>query len=92
MLSLFKHKAKPLVENEPIPAPDEVVIEETAEIAETARRMKQQNIKASEDCCATFAAIAKALAMTKAQLFEDMVAERLEQLQRQGVQVELAAG
>jgi hypothetical protein len=39
MLSLFKHKAKPVVENEPIPAPDEVVIEETAEIAETARRM-----------------------------------------------------
>ena len=65
---------------------------EPAEEPEPVRRVKQQNIKVSEDCCAAFAAIAKALCMTKAQLFEDMVAERLEQLQRQGVKVETAAG
>ena len=61
---------------------------ERAEEPEPVRILKQQNIKASEDCCAAFAAIAKALCMTKSQLFEDMVAERLEHLQRQGIQVE----
>ena len=61
-----------------------------AEPAETVRRRKQQNIKASEDCCEAFAKIAKAQGMSKAELFEDMVAERLEMLRRQGVNVELA--
>jgi hypothetical protein len=37
-----------------------------------------------------FAAIARALGMTKAELFEDLVAERLEMLRRRGVSVELA--
>ena len=55
---------------------------------EPVRRIKQQNIKASEDCCATFAAIAKAQGITRSELFEDMVAARLEELQRQGVRVE----
>ena len=62
------------------------------EPAEPIRRMKQQNIKASEDCYAAFAAIAKALGMTKAELFEDMVAERFEALRRQGVKLERLAG
>jgi hypothetical protein len=91
MLSLFKRKPKSAVEAEPNEELVELEIAEpagAAEPVETVRRMKQQNIKASEDCCAAFAAIATALDMTKAQLFEDMVAERLEQLQRQGIQVE----
>ena len=54
--------------------------------------MKQQNIKASEDCCALFAALAKAEGLSKAALFEDLVAERFETLQRQGVKVDMAAG
>ena len=57
---------------------------------EPVRRMKQQNIKASEDCCALFHALAMAQGMTMAELFEDMVVERLEVLRRQGVSVELA--
>ena len=76
MLSLFKSKregcgaggAYRIIET----------IDRSAENAEPVRRIKQQNIKASEDCSMAFAAIAKALGMTKAELFEDMVAERLE--------------
>jgi hypothetical protein len=64
---------------------------EPADDPEPVRRLKQQNIKVSEDCCAAFAAIANALCMTKAQLFEDMVAERLESLRRHGVNVETPA-
>ena len=37
-----------------------------------------------------FDAIARALCISKAALFEDMVAERLEALERQGVKVEVA--
>ena len=96
MLSLFKRKPKPAVQDEPVQAEPVEFIEccdaEPAEPAEPVRRMKQQNIKASEDCCAAFAALAKALGMTKAALFEDMVAERMETLQRQGVKLEMAAG
>ncbi|MGA9546197.1 MAG: hypothetical protein WBS14_00715, partial [Rhodomicrobium sp.] len=44
------------------------------------------------DCCLAFDAIAKALDMSKAQLFEDMVAERLDMLRRQGTDVEASAG
>jgi hypothetical protein len=54
---------------------------------EYARRDRQQNIKVSTDCSAAFAALAEAQGMTKAALFEDMVAERLEMLQRQGVKL-----
>jgi hypothetical protein len=52
--------------------------------------MRQQNIKASEDCCAAFAAIAEAQGISKAALFEDMVAERLEALQRRGTTIEVS--
>jgi hypothetical protein len=75
MLSLLKRKAK----NEP--QSDARAIESR----EPTRRMRQQNIKASEDCCAAFAAIAEAQGISKAALFEDMVAERLEAMQRRGV-------
>ena len=93
---LFKRKPKPAVEDETFSGADEPAGEVAAEISEPAeerepvRRMKQQNIKASEDCSMAFAAIAKALDMTKAELFEDMVVERLEALRRQGVSVDLA--
>jgi hypothetical protein len=89
MLSLFKSKPKAAVQAEPIEQAEPVESIE-AEPAESVRRMKQQNIKASEDCIIAFAAIAKALGRTKAELFEDMVAERLESLRRQGVELELA--
>jgi hypothetical protein len=45
-------------------------------------RNRQQNIKASADCMAAFAALADAHGVSKAALFEDMVAERYETLQR----------
>ena len=95
---LFKRKPKPAVEDETFPEAGEPAGEVAADIAEPAeepepvRRVKQQNIKVSEDCCAAFAAIAKALDMTKAELFEDMVAERFELLRRQGVELEVSAG
>ena len=89
MLSLLRRKPKAetpslVVDVEPIEERVAVVEAEP----EPVRRIKQQNIKASEDCCATFAAIAKAQGITKSELFEDMVAARLEELQRQGVRVE----
>ena len=89
MLSLFKAKPKAAVQTEP-GANIEAVDGVQAEPVEPVRRMKQQNIKASEDCSMAFAAIAKALGMTKAELFEDMVAEKLESLRQRGVTVEMA--
>jgi hypothetical protein len=68
MLSLFTRKPKAPVEAEPV-APDHDI---EAEAAEPVRWMKQQNIKASEDCCAAFAAIAGAEGISKAALFEDI--------------------
>ena len=91
MLSLFKAKPKAAVPAEPA-ANIEAVDCVEAEAVESVRRMKQQNIKASEDCSMAFAAIAKALGMTKAELFEDLVAERLEALRRRGVELEVLAG
>jgi hypothetical protein len=97
MLSVFKRKTKSVVEDEAIveaAAPAEAIeaeFIEPAEEPEPVRRDKQQNIKASEDCSLAFAAIAKALCMTKAELFEDMVVERLENLRRHGVNVETPA-
>ena len=88
MLSLFRHKPKLATGQLPLQA--EPVEHLELESAEPVRRVKQQNIKASEDCCETFAKIARAQGMTKAELFEDMVAERLEALRRQGVSVALA--
>jgi len=53
------------------------------------RRNKQQNIKVSEDCAVAFAGLAEAYGISKAALFEDMVAERLETAQRQGMEVKI---
>ena len=75
MLSLLKRKPKN-------PSQSDAA---TIEARKPVRRMRQQNIKASKDCCAAFAAIAEAQGISKAALFEDMVAERLEALQRRGV-------
>ena len=88
MLSLFKRKPKTPVEAEPV-APEQCTPDPyiEAEPAEAVQRMKQQNIKASEDCCAIFAALAKAERLSKAQLFEDMVAERYETLRQRGIDV-----
>ena len=55
---LFKRKPKPVAEDETIAEADAPagIIEadpiEPAEEPEPVRRVKQQNIKASEDCCA----------------------------------------
>jgi len=89
MLSLFKAKPKAAVQTKPV-ADIEAVDCVEVEPVEPVRRMKQQNIKASKDCITAFAAIAKALGLTKAELFEDLVAERLESLRRQGVSMDLA--
>ena len=78
MLSLWKRKPEPRAQIEA----------QTA--AEPARRNCQQNIKVSEDCAAHFVALAKAQGMSRAELFEDMVAERLETVQRRGVRVEIS--
>jgi len=78
MLSILKRKPK-------LPA----VIEQRA--PEPVRRNRQQNIKVSGDCSAAFAALAEAQGISKAALFEDMVAERLEKLQLRGVRSEVRA-
>lgn len=57
--------------------------------ATCAKRNRLENIKVSDDCAAAFAAMAKALRMSKAALFEDLVAERLKSLQRRGVKIEV---
>ncbi len=77
MLSLLKRKPKPPVVAEQQPA-------------EPVRRTHQQNIKVSEDCSAAFAALAEAQGISKAALFEDMVAERLEAAERRGMKVRIA--
>jgi hypothetical protein len=76
MLSLLKRKPKHVIKAEAESDP-----------AEPARRSRQQNIKVSEDCSAYFAALAKAQGMSKAALFEDMVAERLDALKKRGVKI-----
>ena len=91
MLSLLKRKPKPPVELEPLALIECPILAPEPELpAEPERRWKQQNIKVTEDVGVAFDAIAKALCISKAALFEDMVAERLESLERQGVKVELA--
>ncbi len=57
----------------------------TPSVEPSGRRNKQKNLKASADCIAAFAAIARASSISEAALFEDMVAERLEQLTTQGI-------
>ncbi len=73
MLSILRRKPK-------LP----VMIEQGGDLpsAEPARRNRQQNVKVSEDCALAFAALAEAQGLSKAALFEDMVAERFEAAQR----------
>ncbi len=77
VLSLLKRKPKSAVMIEQ--GPQELV-----------RRNRQQNIKVSEDCSLAFAALAEAHGISKAALFEDMVAERFEAARRQGVNLRIA--
>ena len=76
MLSFLKRKPETPVPIEPRAMPP-------------IRRARQQNIKVSDDCAATFAAIADAQGFSKAGLFEDMVAERLQLLEQQGVKLSI---
>jgi hypothetical protein len=76
VLSLFKQKSKPATNAEP-------------QIEDAVRRNRQQNIKVSADCWITFAALAEAQSLSKAALFEDMVAERLTLLERQGLKLNI---
>ena len=79
MLSLLKRKPKDtpaMIEQGP---------------REPVQRNRQQNIKVSDDCWIAFAKLAEAQRMSKAALFEDMVAERLEALQRRGVKIEASS-
>jgi hypothetical protein len=55
----------------PSPAPD-------------TRRNRQKNLKASSACLGAFTHIAEVSGMSEAALFEDMVAQRLEELKRSG--------
>ena len=74
MLSIWRRKPQPVAEVE-------------HEASEPVRRRSQQNIKVSEDCSATFDALAKAQGISKAALFEDMVAERLESMRQRGFEL-----
>ncbi len=76
MLTIWRRKPEPAA-----------AIEEAA--PEPVRRTQQQNIKVSEDCLRTFAALAKSLGVSRAALFEDMVAERLAVAERQGLRLEI---
>lgn len=49
------------------------------------RRNKQKNVKASPACIAAFAHLAKVSRMSEAALFEDMVAQRWEELRGAGL-------
>jgi hypothetical protein len=78
MLSLWRRKPEP----EPAAATG-------GETPEPVRRRSQQNIKVSEDCGLAFDALAKAHGISKAALFEDMVAERLALAERQGLRLKI---
>ncbi len=78
MLSILKRKSKP-----------PVMIMQPQSAEPLVRRNRQQNIKVSEDCSVAFAALAEAYGLSRAALFEDMVAERLETAQRQGIKLEV---
>jgi hypothetical protein len=47
-----------------------------------ARRNRQKNLKASPACIAAFAHLARVSQMSEAALFEDMVAQRWEEVRR----------
>lgn len=53
--------------------------------APRAVRDRQVNVKATADCLKVFDALAGASRMTKAELFEDMIAARLAELQARGL-------
>lgn len=76
MLSLWKRKP------EPQPELPQLAVD-------VVKRDRQQNIKVSEDCSTLFAALAEAQGISKAALFEDMVAERYNTLQRRGVSLQI---
>jgi hypothetical protein len=80
MLSFLKRKP---------PGPEPAAQIEPPQPGPAVRRARQQNIKVSDDCAAAFAAIAEAQGFSKAALFEDMVAERLQQLERQGLKLSI---
>ncbi len=52
------------------------------------KRDKQLNIKVSPDCKAFFEAMCEVLGFSKAEVFEDLVAARLEELERRGIKIE----
>jgi len=56
--------------------------ETTRDRAPSPPRNRQKNLKASAECIAAFAQLAKASGMSEAALFEDMVAERWEKHSR----------
>ena len=88
MLSLLKRKPKPPAEEKTVvPVGCLIPALEPGLAAEPMRRWKQQNIKVTEDVGVAFDALAKALGISKAALFEDMVAERLEVLRLQGIEL-----
>ena len=53
------------------------------------KRDKQLNLKVSPDCKVFFEAICKKLGFSKAEVFEDLVAGRLEELERRGIKLEV---
>jgi hypothetical protein len=55
-----------------------------AEPAPETRRNRQKNLKASPACITAFAHIARVSEMSEAALFEDLVAQRWEELRRMG--------
>jgi hypothetical protein len=67
VLSFLKHKPKPVAVRD-------------AHDGRPAKRNRQQNIEVSEDCMKAFAVVAEAEGLSKAALFEDMIAERLQAL------------
>ena len=81
MLSFLKRKLEP-----PLESAAQI---EPPRSGPPVRRKRQQNIKVSDDCSAAFAAIAESQGFSKAALFEDMVAERLQQLEQQGVKLNI---
>jgi hypothetical protein len=76
MLSIWRRKPEPAAATE-------------QEASEPVRRTQQQNIKVSTDCSSAFDALARALGVSKAALFEDMVAERLALAKRQGLRLKI---
>jgi hypothetical protein len=80
VLSLLKRKPKTPVMIVPSQAPELPQKPEPPLM-----RNRQQNIKASEDCAVAFAALAEVYGLSKAALFEDMVAERLGSAEAQGL-------